>query len=133
VKPLRQWLGYTYSEEHRHECEVRWVLALPSREARRAYIEGGLVDGRSVKGVRQHRGDVAADKLIHDVRAAWQQRQAGAAWPRSPAELEIAGAAASRSLHAVNDGAPVDGSFLAPADAGDSAPEQSVVSGGSAG
>ena len=32
-------LGFTYTEQHRHECEVRWVLAMPSRAQRTAYLD----------------------------------------------------------------------------------------------
>jgi hypothetical protein len=46
------------SEQHRHECEVRWLAALPSNDRRKKYLEG----------VKQKRGKAAADRLRVD---AW--------------------------------------------------------------
>lgn len=50
------------SEEYRHECEVKYVIRLPSKNERAGYIAR----------VRRHRGDEAADKLQRDVYYAWQ-------------------------------------------------------------
>lgn len=46
------------TEEHRHRCEVRWCIA-SGREWFDAYI----------KGVAEHRGKPAAQRLIRDVKA----------------------------------------------------------------
>lgn len=58
------------SEQHRHRCEVRQLLAWRAEFGRawvHAYINGGADGrGRHVKGVRQQRGDAAADKLLAD-------------------------------------------------------------------
>ena len=45
--------GYTYSEAYRLECEARHVAAIPSLEARRAYM----------RGVTKKRGEEEADRL----------------------------------------------------------------------
>lgn len=47
----------TYTEAHRHACEVRYVAALPSDEARAAYLAG----------VRESRGTDAYQMLRRDV------------------------------------------------------------------
>ncbi len=118
--------GFTYTEQHRHLCEVRYVLNLPTRMARLAYIDGAIgPDGARIKGIRQVRGDQAADRLRDDVRDAWAARRSS---PPPPGGVEPRAARASRSLHAVNEGMPVDGSFLGPADGGDSDPVGCVVS-----
>lgn len=61
---LVRWDGWTYSEQHRHECEVRYVAGMSTREQRRAYLDG----------VRAKRGAAAADKLRDDVLRAWADR-----------------------------------------------------------
>lgn len=66
--------GFGYSEQHRHECEVRYLLSLASRAARVLYLEGDQAEGGTRKGVRQIRGDKAADRLRADVEAAWSAR-----------------------------------------------------------
>lgn len=48
----------TDSEEWRRACEARWVCKLPSLEARDEYLDG----------VRQKRGDVAADALQAEIK-----------------------------------------------------------------
>lgn len=55
----------TASEAWRHECEVRFVLAMPGREAR----------GKYINGVEKRRGSVAAERLRQDISRAWQQRR----------------------------------------------------------
>ncbi len=50
------------SEEFRHECEVAYILRLPSKRERAGYL--GLV--------RKHRGDLAADHLERAVTYAWK-------------------------------------------------------------
>lgn len=51
-------------EQHRHECEVRWVVALPTNDRRAAYLAG----------VRERRGDVAGERLRRD---AWALMKEG--------------------------------------------------------
>ena len=62
----------TYTEKHRHECEVRMLAAMKSHGHRDDYINGSPVD----RGVRQIRGDAAADALIASLRASghWAPR-----------------------------------------------------------
>jgi len=50
------------SEEFRHECEVNYIIRLPSKKHRVDYL--GLV--------RKHRGNVAADNLERSVTYAWK-------------------------------------------------------------
>jgi hypothetical protein len=50
------------SEEFRHECEVAYIIRLPSKRERAGYL--GLV--------RKHRGDAAADNLERAVTYAWK-------------------------------------------------------------
>ena len=50
--------GHTYSEQYRHECEVRYVLAMPSREQRAEYLDS-LVRKRSAAAAERLRQDVA--------------------------------------------------------------------------
>lgn len=49
------------SEEFRHACEVRYVLAIQGSAARKAYLD--LCEKR--------RGKVSADRLRETVRTAW--------------------------------------------------------------
>ncbi|MHB1176090.1 MAG: DUF7696 family protein [Sulfuriferula sp.] len=53
----------TDSEEFRMACEVRYVIGLGGREARRAYLDG----------VRRKRGDEGADMLEAAVKEAWNK------------------------------------------------------------
>lgn len=50
----------TYTEQYRHECEVRMVSAMPTRERRIAYLLGP-------KGVKEQRGQDAARRIIRDL------------------------------------------------------------------
>ncbi len=45
--------AFTYTEQHRHECESRYVAALPSESRRAGYL----------MGVERHRGTGAAQAL----------------------------------------------------------------------
>lgn len=54
--------GHTFTEQYRHECEVRYVLAMPTRLQRAAYLDS-LV---------KYRGQASADRLRADVAAAWR-------------------------------------------------------------
>lgn len=55
--------GHTYSDQYRHECEVRYVLSLPGKERRRAYLEA----------VDKLRGKAAGDRLRQDILKAWKR------------------------------------------------------------
>lgn len=70
--------GPTWSDAHRHACEVRYVLALPGRLARRVHLDG----------IERRRGAVAADRLRADVAAAW--RAARGAQQAAPAADALA-------------------------------------------
>lgn len=56
----------TTTEEWRRECEARHVCNLPTLSDRRRYI----------LGVRQQRGNAAADVLERDVRSEWVENLA---------------------------------------------------------
>jgi hypothetical protein len=56
----------TWSEEWRHECEVRAVLKM-SNEEREAYFIG-VPEDRHQRGIIEHRGQEAADELFADVK-----------------------------------------------------------------
>lgn len=58
-------IPYTYSESYRHECEVRWIAALPTTARRRAYLDA----------IEQRRGKPAADKLRADLLQLWRDRK----------------------------------------------------------
>jgi len=53
------------NEEHRHECEVCYVLAIESRAVRAAYLTA----------VEARRGKEAAQRLRDDVERAWRERR----------------------------------------------------------
>lgn len=54
-----------YSESHRHDCEVRYVAAMPTPSRRNEYLAG----------VRKERGNAAADRLMAGVVAIFAQRR----------------------------------------------------------
>lgn len=114
--------GRTYTETWRHECEVRYILSLPSREARREWLDHPLL--------LRTRGQAAVDRLKADVAAAWNAARATPI-PRgqepAPDCLSAADAAVNGS---VNDrlSKPDDGSFLPAATAGNSTPVVGVHS-----
>ena len=77
--------GYTYTEEHRHRCEVRQILRWRAERGgdwTEAWLNGktefilgqrGVVLGsRKRGGLRQIRGDDAADVILADCRAQWR-------------------------------------------------------------
>lgn len=72
----------TASEEWRRDCEARYILAMPDRQARNEHLLGrremqanGAVK-QTVKGIAQHRGEAAAESVkadcmhIHNIRLA---------------------------------------------------------------
>ena len=60
---LEQSRGPTYSEEHRHACAVRYVMSLPDKQRRRAYLDA----------VEKLRGKAAAERLRDGVLKAWKR------------------------------------------------------------
>jgi hypothetical protein len=65
--PTQDPRGPTYCEPHRHRCEVRQVLQWRVERGSnwvRQWINGGRdqATGKPVRGVRQVRGDAAADR-----------------------------------------------------------------------
>lgn len=66
----------TSSEQHRHECEVRWLLSLPDRFARNDYLNGRIgANGRRSPGIVGHRGQAAADRLQKDAEKLFYLRR----------------------------------------------------------
>lgn len=54
----------TDSEEWRHETEARAIMALPTTQDRRTWLEG----------IEVKRGKEAADRLRATIKALWEQR-----------------------------------------------------------
>lgn len=63
------------SEEWRHECEARAIIALPTKAARSARLRG-KVDERGVMGggILQKRGLAAVERLEHTIKQIWYTR-----------------------------------------------------------
>lgn len=60
------------SEEWRHECEARTIIAMPTVGQRRAYLRGTLDDkGVHRNGVLQKRGEAAVQRLEATIKAIW--------------------------------------------------------------
>ena len=57
--------GPTWTEAHRHACEVRYVMGMPTRDQRAGFLDG----------VERRRGKPAADRLRDDVATAWRARR----------------------------------------------------------
>ena len=116
--------GFTWSEQHRHECEVRHVAGLSTKAQRAAYFDG----------LEKWRGPDAVARLRADVSAAWYAAR-GEAAPLPPGQRPAAGASASVRL-GVNPGAHQDGagdgSFLAPPREGSLRRGEGVESGAAA-
>lgn len=53
--------GLTYTEQYRHECEVRHVQNMPTRDRRIYYLLGP-------RGVKEQRGQEAARRIIRDLK-----------------------------------------------------------------
>jgi hypothetical protein len=66
------------SEEYRFYCEVKTILEMPNKSARRCYLYGYVQPAsrfereRSIKGVAQQRGQAAADELHAAVMQMWR-------------------------------------------------------------
>lgn len=56
--------GWTYSEEFRHQCEVRTIIRWRMEDRDRAL--------RYLDGVKQRRGEKAGERLDRDVREQWK-------------------------------------------------------------
>jgi len=112
--------GPTWTEEHRHACEVRWVCLL-SKEARDRYFYGD--ESRRIKRA-----------LIEAAKAWWPHRHTRLK-PHLP-EKDVGDAGATECTSEVNrcelSGAPGDGSFLSDLHEGPLRRVDTVVSGGAA-
>jgi len=66
--------GFTWSEEYRHQCEVRWLL--------RKRVESRSEALNYLSKVRDRRGEEAAKALERDVRDQWSKGNRGeeASW-----------------------------------------------------
>lgn len=63
------------SEDWRHECEARTVIAMPGQAARRAYLRGKLDDNGIIRGgVLQKRGLAAVERLENTIKQIWYAR-----------------------------------------------------------
>lgn len=105
--------GFTWTEQHRHECEVRHVARLPTKGQRAAYFEG----------LEKWRGPDAVARLRADVAAAWYAAHPEKAAPPPPGGSPAP--AASGPVHSAVNAActktvPGDGSFLGRGGAGSS-------------
>lgn len=58
--------GFTYSEQHRHECEVRYVAGLAGKG------DGSV--GEFLRGIEKRRGSQAAQKLYADVKKLFDEQ-----------------------------------------------------------
>ena len=54
---------YRYSEEYRHECEVKMIIDMKFIHERREYLSG----------VETKRGKAAADRLKADILKGWRK------------------------------------------------------------
>lgn len=74
TKPLIDGATVCNTCEHfRAECEARWLLSLPTKSARRLYLDGEPGNPRR-KGVRGMRGDAAVKALEVTARKIWEDR-----------------------------------------------------------
>ena len=111
--------GYTWSQEWRHICEVRFIIDMPTRDRRTAYLEG----------IARRRGQAAANALRRDVRAAWDSRRETPPPPGDGPRVPSVGAV-HLGVNAAGQGIPPGlGSFLVPPHEGDSDPVKCVDSG----
>lgn len=63
------------SEEWRHECEARAVIAMPGQAARRAFLRGKIDDKGVLRdGVLQKRGKEACERLEATIKKIWYAR-----------------------------------------------------------
>lgn len=57
-------------ERHRNECEARWLLRMPSKAARRRYLDG---DDTRRLSVRKMRGEQAVKELEILAMKLWEK------------------------------------------------------------
>lgn len=119
--------GFTYTETYRHQCEARFIAALPTKAQRDRYFDG---DGDRLKPLAALRGADAVARLRADAKAHWQAARAQGKphrpeWEGSGAEVEVARATGERT-----NSVPGSGSFLGAANEGNSDPVRFVDSGG---
>ena len=55
---------YTYTEQYRHECEVRMIVNMKFKSDRVRYLEG----------VEKARGKIAADRLRKSILDIWNKK-----------------------------------------------------------
>ena len=76
-----------YSDEWRHECEARAILAMPGLRQRRAFlygetehvrINGKWIEKRTCRGIEQVRGKDAVKRLEATMTAIWKANRAAA-------------------------------------------------------
>ncbi len=109
--------GFTYTEQHRHDCEVRYVMKMPSRALRAEYLDS-LV---------KWRGQAAVDCIKADLVALWEARRV-VDQPPTPA-IEVARSADAAVNPEVNTDPPGVGSFQHFRHEGPFRPDGCVVSG----
>lgn len=65
------------SEEWRHECEARHIIAMPTLEQRRQHLYGrrDVTTGELKGGLLQKRGNDAVKRLEQTIRAIWYGEQ----------------------------------------------------------
>lgn len=64
------------SEEWRHECEARAIIAMPSVAQRSQALRGKLGErGTLSGGILQRRGEAAVKRLEATIRAIWYAKQ----------------------------------------------------------
>lgn len=114
--------GYTWTEQYRHECEVRFLLSMPTRAQRAAYLDG----------LERKRGDAAVARLKADLTAAWRAAR-GAPSPREVGPRPPAAGPVHLEGEPLEQAIPrVVGSFPPLPHGGNSDPADRVVSGVSA-
>lgn len=65
----------TYSQDWRHECEARAVLAMPDKLQRRQYLRGAYEGEKLIRrGILQIRGEKACAELEATIRQIWERR-----------------------------------------------------------
>lgn len=80
----------TFSEEWRHECECRALLAMPSREARNRFLNGYTDHaGKKRPGVLTFRGQAGVDRLRNDAEKLFYLRRDRAAAAAKPAQPDL--------------------------------------------
>lgn len=65
----------SWSEDWRHECEARYILAMPNLQERRNFLYGyEKPDGKKFQGVLGMRGAAEVKRLEKTMLAIWGQR-----------------------------------------------------------